>query len=75
MNEGCPGCIASARGQDEEFEKAKAKAIEYSKENKVPVAIYKEGNEWKIAEAFGAYGSGLGPAIREVVSQHSGIAT
>lgn len=68
--DGCPGCFDSNKGQQVAFEKAKSEAIEYSKQNKIPVAIYKEAGEWKFLEAFAAYAGGYGPAIREVVSAY-----
>lgn len=72
MSDSCPACTASQQGQDIAFENAKNKAIEYSKENKVPVAIYPENGEWVYTEAFSAYRAGKGPVIRDIVSEHNG---
>lgn len=68
--EGCPGCFASVKGQQEQFEKVKTRAIVYAKENNKAVAIFKEGDDFKFIDAFEAYARGYGPAIREVVSAH-----
>lgn len=43
---GCEGCFQSAKGLQMAYEKIKAEAIKYSKENGKTVAIYKEGFEW-----------------------------
>jgi hypothetical protein len=74
MSDSCPGCFQSAKGQQEDYEKIKTEAVAYSKEHKTPVAIYREGEEYKYIEAFTAYAKGYGPVIREVVSAYHGFA-
>jgi hypothetical protein len=71
MSESCPACTSTQKGQDIAFENALNKANEYSKENKVPVAVYKENGEWIYTEAFAAYRAGKGPLIRQVVSPYN----
>jgi hypothetical protein len=68
--EGCPGCFASVKGQQEHFEKVKTEAIVESKKQNKAMAIYKDGDEFKYVDAFDAYAKGYGPAIREVVSAY-----
>ena len=64
----CNGCLTSQIEKDSSFpairQAAKAKAIEegYS------IAIVWEDDQWKFYNAFYAYKSGLGPLIKEVVS-------
>lgn len=63
----CPSCFP-ANPDDVQYEQAKNKASEQSKENKEPVAIYKEDGEFKCLNAFQAYAAGL--VVCEVVSAH-----
>jgi hypothetical protein len=70
----CPGCFP-ANPDDVIYQQAKQKAIEQSKKNIEPVAIYKEAGEFKTRNAFNAYAAGLGPVICEVVSAHHGTTT
>jgi hypothetical protein len=69
MDAVCPGCFP-ANPDDVIYQQVKLKAIEQSKENKEPVAIYKEGSEYKCRNAFQAYAAGL--VVCEVVSAHHG---
>ncbi|HUR65465.1 MAG TPA: hypothetical protein VMZ03_03875 [Chitinophagaceae bacterium] len=68
----CSSC-SPAQPDDIEKEKIKQAAIDQSKENKEPVAIYKEAGEFKKINAFQAYK--LGYAVIEVVSPYNGPAT
>jgi hypothetical protein len=70
----CQGCLP-ANSDDVVYQAAKTKAVEQSEKNKEAVAIYKEGGEYKILNAFTAYANGYGPVIREVVSTYHGAAT
>lgn len=67
MEARCPGCFP-ANPDDVQYDQVKNKASEQSKENKEPVAIYKEGGEYKLLNAFQAYADGL--VVCEVVSAY-----
>jgi hypothetical protein len=64
----CPGCFP-ANPDDIQFKNAESKAIEQSKQNKEPVAIYKEAGEYKCINAFTAYSNGY-PVCKVVSSYH-----
>jgi hypothetical protein len=68
----CPGCFP-ANPDDINFKQAQTKAIERSKQNKEPVAIYKEAGEYKLANAFQAYAAGY--PVCKVVSAHHADST
>jgi hypothetical protein len=72
MDSACPSCFP-ANPDDLQFKQAEQKAIEQSEKNKEPVAIYKEGGEFKLVNAFTAYANGY--PVRKVVSAHYGNAT
>lgn len=74
MSDNCPGCFESLQGQEVQFQKVKNQAIEDSKKHKKPMAIFKEGTEYRCLDAFHAYATGFGPVIREVVSAYHGPA-
>jgi hypothetical protein len=63
----CPGCFPP-NPDDLVYHQVKLKAIEQSKENKEPVAIYKEGGEYKRLNAFKAYAASY--PVCEVVSAY-----
>jgi hypothetical protein len=67
MDAVCPNCFPSTP-DDIQYEQAKNKAIEQSEKNKEPVAIYKEGGEYKLLNAFQAYAAGY--PVCEVVSTY-----
>lgn len=58
---------------DVQLKAAKEKANEQSKQNNEPVAIYKEGAEYKFCNAFEAYAAGY--PVCEVVSPYNRVAT
>lgn len=72
MDVKCPGCFP-ANPDDVQFKQAENEAIEQSKTNKEPVAIYKEDGEYKCINAFTAYANGY--PVSKVVSSYSGDAT
>jgi hypothetical protein len=69
MEANCPSCFP-ANPDDVQFKQAEKKAIEQSKKNNEPVAIYKEGSEYKCINAFTAYANGY--PVCKVVSSHHG---
>jgi hypothetical protein len=71
MEVNCPNCFP-ANPDDIQFKQAEQKAIEQSKTNKEPVAIYKEGSEYKWINAFTAYANGY--PVCKVVSSYNGNA-
>lgn len=58
---------------DVQLNAAIEKANEQSKQNNEPVAIYKEGGEYKLANAFKAYAAGY--PVCEVVSPYNRTTT
>jgi hypothetical protein len=66
---GCEGCFQSIRGQQEELNIISAKAREYAQEIQEPVAVYKEGYEYKYTRASFAIEQHY--LIVQVVSFHS----
>lgn len=68
----CLSC-SPANPEDIQYKQAETKAIEQSKQNKEPVAIYKEGGEYKWCNAFTAYANGF--TVCKVVSPYNGAAT
>jgi hypothetical protein len=68
----CPSCFP-ANPDDIQFKQAIEKANEQYKQNSEPVAIYKEGGEYKCINAFTAYANHY--AVCKVVSPYNGIAT
>ena len=67
--QGCEQCIMSAKAQQQEFENVKFKARQYAKENKISVAIFKEGYTFQFIESQIAI-AGQYPVI-EFISEHS----
>jgi hypothetical protein len=68
----CPSCFPS-NPDDVIYQQAKNKAREQSEKNNEPVAIYKEGGEYKYLNAFQAYADKL--PVCEVVSTYNRNAT
>jgi hypothetical protein len=66
----CEGCISSPAGQDLALDAKIKEAYDYAAQNNVSVAIYPEGGQYLIMEAFAAYSAGLGPVIKQIVSKH-----
>ncbi len=64
---GCEGCFLSAKGQAAELSRAIKEAKTYAETNKVTVAIYKEGNEYRYIDAANAAGL---PVIQYVSQYH-----
>jgi hypothetical protein len=58
--------------EDVQFTEANKKAIEQSKKNNEPVAIYKDQGEYKWCNAFAAYAAGY--PVCKVVSPYNGNA-
>jgi hypothetical protein len=69
MSESCPGCLASGKGQDEALSIATEQAKSYAKEIKKPVAVCKEGFEYRHYEFDFALSQGY--QIKQVVSFHT----
>jgi len=67
----CTTC-APGNPEDVQLTEANNKAIDQSKKNKEPVAIYKEGGEYKLINAFTAYANGY--PVCKVVSAYHGNA-
>lgn len=65
---GCPGCLAGQKGKDETFSSVRNAAKKEAQENGYPIAIVWEDDQWKFYNAFYASQNGLGPLIKEVVS-------
>lgn len=55
----CLGCEQSANNNERDFETAKSKALEYGKEHKMDMVVYKEFQEWKFIAADYAHQTGL----------------
>lgn len=70
--ERCPGCFPE-NPDDVKFKAAIQKANEQSIQNNEPVAIYKEGAEFKWCNAFTAYANHY--TVCTVVSPYNGTAT
>lgn len=64
----CEGCLTTQKGSDSSLEQIKVEAKKYAKENKISVAIYKEGFEWHFTTAQEAIQNGY-PTI-EYISQY-----
>jgi hypothetical protein len=69
MDVRCPSCFP-ANPDDIQFKQAEQAAIEQSKKNSEPVAIYKEGTEYRFCNAFSAYANGY--PVCKVVSPYNG---
>lgn len=65
----CEGCITTKRGEDEALSSIKVKAKQYAEENKIPIAIYKEGTDYAFINAETAISGGY--PIIQVVSQYN----
>ena len=55
---GCEGCFISAKGQQAEYQTIKTQAVNYAKDQKQTVVIYKEGFEYRyclksVADQYG----------------------
>jgi hypothetical protein len=64
----CSSCMPSMP-EDQQLKAAIEKANEQSIQNKEPVAIYKEGGEFKLCNAFTAYANHY--AVCKVVSPYN----
>jgi hypothetical protein len=65
----CPGCGEGVRGELLQLDNIIKQAQAYAKEKKIPVAIYKEGGEYKFCEAFTAYQNHY--PVTRVVSEYN----
>ena len=58
MSEGCEGCRISAKGQNAQLNNIIKQARDYAQKENIPVAIVKEGYEYKYYSANFAIANG-----------------
>jgi len=68
MSDGCEWCSISPKGQDQQLSNVLKQAKDYAKQENIPVAIYKEGNEYKFISASFAIANGY--PILQVLSAY-----
>jgi len=66
MTQGCIGCGEKPVNMQRDI--AIKEAEEYGKKQNIPVALYREGGEWKYCNAYQAFEAGL--PVEHVVYQH-----
>lgn len=67
MDEFCAGCFPEARKLEADIGNVRKQAFKYGQENKKTVAVYREGKEFRYAEASFAIGK---YPIVEVLQYH-----
>jgi len=68
MSGGCEGCLVSGKGQQTEYQTVKQEAINYAKEQKQTVVLYKEGFDFRYCLESVARENGY--PVMEYISQH-----